>query len=129
MELSGLKLQVETIHKNYVAYREQAIHSTIDALPENEKKHLMDSFYLFAEPQIQAILKLQRHKYTRENILEAPQMRALLRQFALRELDSVSIIALEEYVAEQSDSERDAWQKLKSCDPEHALLHCVGEGS
>lgn len=127
IELSNVKRQVEAIRKQYLAYREDCINTAIGCLDETEKTKFMDKFYQSAEIQIQAVLKLQRHKYTRDNILEAPQMQALLRQFAVRELDMLSMVSLEEFVAELSDEERDAWQKFKSADPEHPLLRYAAQ--
>lgn len=123
MELSNLKHAVEMIREQYTTYRERTIHSAINTLPENEKSQFMEKFQSFAEPQVQAILRLQRHKYSRETVWDAPQIQALLRQFAIRELDFLTLMPLEEFVAGLEENSREAWQKLKSCDPEHELLH------
>lgn len=122
LELNELKRQLEGIRAEYSAYRERTIQETIEALPKKERQALMDAFFEFAEPVIHTILQLQRNKYSRENILESPQMKALLRQFALRELDFLSLASLEEFVAQIEEEKREAWHKLKSCDPDHALL-------
>lgn len=122
LELNELKRQMEGIRVDYAAYREKTIQETIQALPKKERKVLMDAFFQFSEPVIHTILQLQRNKYSRDNILESPQMKALLRQFALRELDFISLASLEEFVAQMEEEKREAWQKLKSYDPDHGLL-------
>lgn len=122
LELSELKRQLEGIRADYATYREKTIQETIEGLSKKEKKALMQAFFEFAEPVVHTILQLQRNKYSRDNILESPQMKALLRQFALRELDFISLASLEEYVAQIEEEKREAWQKLKSFDPDHALL-------
>ena len=123
LELSDLKRQAELIRNDYKAYRESIIHETIAALPLATKEKFMEEFFGFAEPVVHTILQLQRNKYTRETVLESPQLQALLRKFALRELDIFGLSSLEEFVASTDESKREAWQKLKSYDPDHALLH------
>ena len=122
LELAGIKRKVEELRAEYSAYREKVIHDAIHALKSREKDNLMEQFYQFAEPVIHTILQLQRNKYTRDNVLESPQMKALLRQFALRELDMISIMTLEEFVGELEEEKMSAWQQLKSYDPDHPLL-------
>lgn len=121
-ELTELKRCVEEIRKNYASYRENMIHEAIQLLTQIEKQAFMTSFYHFAEPAINTVLQLQRNRYTRENVLESPQIKALLRQFALRELDLFTLFSLEEFVAQLDEGKREAWQKLKSYDPDHPLL-------
>jgi len=123
LELKELKKQAEEIRASYSRYREQVIHRTIDALTEQEKAQFMQQFTQFAEPAVNAILQIQRRKYKPDNVHQSPQVIALLRQFALRELD-ISLISLEEFVMELGDKRRAAWQKLKSYDPDHPLLRC-----
>jgi hypothetical protein len=83
---------------------------------------LMDDFTAFAEPAVNMIMKLQASKYSRENVYESPQLKSLLRRFALRELDFITLITFDEYAAQQGEQEREALQKLKSFDPDHPLL-------
>ncbi|MBX3710314.1 MAG: replication initiation protein [Gammaproteobacteria bacterium] len=120
--LAELKRQIEEIRLDYSAYREETIHQAIQLLPYEEKNKFMEQFYHFADPVINTILRLQRNKYTRENVLESPQLKALLRQFAARELDLLGIFSLEEFVAQLEEKKIVAWQKLKSYDPDHPLL-------
>lgn len=122
-ELSELKRHAEEIRSQYQAYREKVIHEAIQSMKPAEKEELMQQFASYAEPVIKTILKLQRKKYNRENVMDSPQIKALLRQFTLREMDMLTIPSLEEFVAELTDDQIEAWQKLKSCDPDHPLLH------
>jgi plasmid replication initiation protein len=122
LELSKLKRDVEEVKQDYLRYREQAIHQAIELLPATEKEKLIAAFFLFAKPTIQTILHLQHGTYSQETILDSPQIKAMLRQFAVRELDSMSLLSLEEFVSGLEEQKREIWQKLKSYDPDHALL-------
>lgn len=122
LEIAEIKRQAEDIRQAYTIYREQTIHEGIDGLPKKIKTAFMKAFCEYAEPVIHTILQLQRNKYTRDNILESPQIKALLRQFALRELDVLTIPTLEEFITQLNEEKMAAWQKLKSYDPDHPLL-------
>lgn len=117
-----LKRQVEEIWMAYHAYREQMIEDSIHALPEKKHDSFMRAFFKEMEPAINSIIKLQRGRYTRETILESPQIRAQLRRFALRELEIMSLKTLEEFVETLDPEKRQAWKALKAHDPEHYLL-------
>jgi hypothetical protein len=121
LEMSELKRQVELIKADYQVYREKMINKRIQSLEQNEKKKFLEEFYQFAEPVVKTILQLQR-KYTRETVLDSPQVKALLRQFALREIDMLNVPSLEEFVAELDEQQIEMWHKLKSFDPDHPLL-------
>jgi len=69
------------------------------------------------EKAINTVLKLQRNKYTPVTILDSPQVKALLRQFA-----ELALGNLEEFAMQQKESVREAWQKLKSLDPDHQVF-------
>ena len=125
LEMTELKRYAEEIREQYQLYREKCIHEAVQTLNENDRQVFLERFYVFAESAIKTILKLQGKKYKRENMLESPQIKALLRQFALREMDMLSIPSLEEFVSELPDQQIEAWQKLKSCDPDHPLLRFV----
>ena len=122
LELTDMKREVEEIRGRYNAYREQAITDTIQSLTDDMKEAFMEQFYHFAEPVINTILQLQRNKYSRDTVLDSPQLKALMRQFAVRELDFLSLSSLEEFVSQLEEKQREAWQKLKSYDPDHTLL-------
>lgn len=125
LELTDLKRQAEQIRFSYQAYRERTIQETIHSLPPSEKNDFMKKFFIFAEPVINTILQLQRNKYSRENVLESPQIQALLRQYALQELNVFNLCSLEEFVAQQDEEIVVIWQKLKSYDPDDALLRFI----
>lgn len=122
IEMTEVKRIVEIIRQDYTAYREQEITEVLGSLDKEREAAFMHAFYLFAEPAINVILQIQRNKYSRDNILESPQIKAQLRQFAMRELDILSVMPIEEFVAQCDEVKRDAWQKLKSMDPDHYLL-------
>lgn len=121
-DIQALKRKIEKIRTEYQAHREVLINDAIAALKPKKRAAFMQQFNYFAEPVVSTILQLQRRKYKRENVMESPQMKALLRQFALRELDGLNLPSLEEFVSILDDAKRDAWQKLKSHDPLHELL-------
>jgi len=77
----------EELEKAYLTYREQTIDQVLEELDETQKKHFMQQFYLYAATPIKTILKLQRTKYTESTVLNSPQIKGLLRQFALQMLD------------------------------------------
>lgn len=121
LELNQLTRQIEMIRNDYHDYREKTVNKMIEQLPADKKEELMNNFDIFAEQTINSVLRLQRGKYTKETVYDSPQVQALLRQFALRELDDMDVLTLEGFVLEREE-ERDAWQKLKSLDPDHPLL-------
>jgi len=122
LELVEIKRHVEEIRAEYQAYREKLINESIESLDQKEKKKFLDNFHQFAEPVVKTILQLQRKKYKRENVLESPQIKALMRQYALREIDMLNVMSLEEFVVQMEDQYIESWQKLKSCDPDNPLL-------
>lgn len=122
LELVEIKRHVEEIRAEFQAYREKLINESIESLDQKEKKKFLDNFHQFAEPVVKTILQLQRKKYKRENVLESPQIKALMRQYALREMDMLNVMSLEEFVVQMEDQYIESWQKLKSCDPDNPLL-------
>lgn len=122
IELADVKRRMEEMRQRYQQYREDEIHAALDSLPAAQKDMLMSDFYDFVEPAVNTILKLQSSKYNRETVFQSPQIKALLRRFAQRELDFLTLISFEEFAAGQGDADKDAWHKLKSLDPDHELL-------
>lgn len=122
MELLELRKRVEGIHDQYQAYREEVIEQVVEALPEPHKATFMEGFLRFADPAISTIIRLQAGKYNRETVMGSPQIRALLRRYAQRELEGISVLTLEEFVSQLDDIQQDAWRRIKSLDPEHVLL-------
>lgn len=124
-EMVDIKRRIEAVREAYQLYREETIHQAINKLTSKKRAAFMAAFMEFAEPAIHTILQLQRNKYSKENVMDSPQMQALLRRYALRQLDNISIVSLEEYVAQQDQATLEIWHKLKSFDPEHPLLDRV----
>jgi hypothetical protein len=122
IEMAEIKRHLEKIRKEYANYREQVITNAVGALTIQEKDKLMQQFSRYAEPVINTILQLQRKKYNRDNIYDSPQVKALLRQFAIRELNTLAIKSMDEFAEELTGVKREAWKKLKGMDPEHPLL-------
>jgi plasmid replication initiation protein len=122
LEMNDIVKHVTQIRHHYQLYREDAIHEVIDGLHGDEKQLFIEKFLQHAEPVVNTVLTLQHHTYSRDNLFESPQIKASLRQFALRELDILSLLSLEEYILQMDESKRDVWQKLKSLDPDHPLL-------
>lgn len=121
-ELTQHIKHIESLRKHYQLYREKIINETIQALQPDLHSEFIEGFKRYVQPVMNTILQLQRNKYTAENVLESPQIQALLRQYALRELDLFSMISLEEFVLQQEQEMIESWQKLKSYDPDHHLL-------
>lgn len=121
-ETHGWVKAIEQARQQYLLHREGLIESAVDQLSESEKHAFLDVFYKQHEQVIKMVLNLQRTKYTRETVIDSPQVKALLRQFAIRELDDLALGTLEEFIAQQDETIRECWQKLKSFDPEHPAL-------
>ncbi len=122
IEMAEIKRRMEEMRQRYQQYREDEIHAALDSLPPAQKDMLMADFFDFVEPAVNTILKLQSSKYNRETVFQSPQIKALLRRFAQRELDFLTLSTFEEFAAGQSEADKDAWHKLKSLDPDHELL-------
>lgn len=123
VDYNELRRNAERIRSDYQEYREKVIKEAIDSLTADQKQKFMEKFWQSIEPISMVILKLQRHRYTPGTMLDSPTIQAELRQFALRELDFITLSSLEEFVLWQDEQTRLSWQKLKLYDPDHALLH------
>ena len=75
----------------------------------------MQQFFRYAATSIQTILKLQAKKYTRATVLRSPQIKGLLREFALRTLSELDlkIVTIEKYLENFTEDERNAWHQFK----------------
>lgn len=113
---------IEQARQEYLLYRETIIEQAIENMSAEGRHDFLQAFFSQHEQVINTILNLQRSKYTRETVIDSPQVKALLRQFAIRELDDLALGTLEEFITQQDESTRECWQKLKSFDPEHAVL-------
>lgn len=113
--LKELRRIAETMEKSYLAYREEIIDQAIQTLSVNAKERFMQDFHQFAAVSIKTILKLQRKKYTEANILNSPQIKGLLRQFALQSLSDLrnTLQPIEKFIERFSVEERNAWYQFK----------------
>jgi len=113
--LKELRRIAENIEKMYLTYREEMIDKAIYALSVEAKENFMAEFHHYAALSIKTILKLQRKKYNETNIHHSPQIKGLLRQFALQTLTSLreSLMPIERFIERFSDEERMAWHQYK----------------
>lgn len=127
MNLRELKRLTKEIEDAYTDYREQRIDSAILQLNEFEKAQFMQQFEHHAALSIKTILKLQRKKYTPETVLQSPQVKALLRQFALQKIPTLytSIIPVEKFLEGFSKAHQEAWYQIKLS--EHKDIHALGK--
>ena len=124
--LDGLKPAIESILRAYQRYRENAIELALNQLSVAAKKDFMRAFFKYAEPVISTVLQLQRKKYNRENVMDSPQMSALLRQYAIQQL-KILLMPFDVFV-EQLDREQIAiWHRLKSLPSNHPVQQWLQE--
>jgi hypothetical protein len=118
-----LKRQAERLNKAYTTYREKTIDDVIKQMKKNEKAEFMQGFFDYAAASIQTILKLQARKYTRATILRSPQIKGLLREFAVRTLKVLSekIIPIERFLENFPEQERNAWHQYKLFETHHPV--------
>ncbi len=97
----------EQLRAAYQDYKEQTIDVAINNLVSLDKEKFYADFYCYAADTIETILKLQRNKYNKQTILQSPQIKVLLRKFALQELTvlKTELISLEQFIADKSDVE------------------------
>jgi plasmid replication initiation protein len=88
---------LEAIEKDYSAYRTRIIDQAIESLAVAEKKKFMDKFLQYSAKSIKTVLKLQYSKYTKETVLQSPQIRALMRQFAAEQLEGLQVMSIQEF--------------------------------
>lgn len=113
---------IEAVKNQYHQTRETEIDQALLQLTPDEQADFITRFKEIESKAISSVLRLQRKKYSRDNVMEAPQIKALYRQFAVRELDFLQLTTLEEFIAAQNDVVLENWQKLKSFNPDHPLL-------
>ncbi len=123
-DLKKLETLVKKIRKAYLSYREQIIDQTMQQLDPLEYSHFIEDFRDYAADSIRTLLKLQRHKYTPETVMQSPQMKALLRQFALKMLPDLmsNILTIEQFIEDLPEKSRQAWREFKTLKPQHELL-------
>lgn len=113
--LKELQHNAEMIETAYAEYREELIDETIVLLDETKQKRFMEMFFQYAEGSIKTILKLQRKKYSQATILKSPQIKGLLREFALRTLPELQakLLPVEKYLDQFPEAQRNAWYQYK----------------
>jgi len=109
------KQLIDEAKEAYSTYRHQIIDGVIDNFDAAEKQRFMDEFFLFAAKSINTVLKLQRRKYTKETVLQSPQIKALLRQFAIEKSPSsiVELMPFEEFIKNLSKEHHQACAKVE----------------
>lgn len=124
IEIKKVQVKVRKLRKAYLTYREQTIDNAVKSLPAAEYAYFMQDFRDYATDSIRTVLKLQRNKYSQETVLESPQIKAILRQFALHILTDLRdhLLSFENYMTALPEKQRQAWEELKQQDPTHELL-------
>lgn len=119
-----MKRLIEQIREEYTTYREQVIDREIAALSKEAKVLFLEKFQEQATDSINTVLQLQRNKYTRETVFNSPQIKALLRQFALQDfpLLQIKLISLEEFAKNLPEEKRNAWQEHQISEPSQLSL-------
>lgn len=77
---------IKKTDKAYAIYREKFIDAIIAELDNVEKQKFMQRFFQISADAIKTVIRLQRGKYTMQNITESPQIQALMRVFATQAL-------------------------------------------
>ncbi|HSW93597.1 MAG TPA: replication initiation protein [Gammaproteobacteria bacterium] len=110
-DLKKWQMTVKKIRKAYAAYREQIIDQYIQQLEGMHYAHFMQDFRDFSADSIQTLLKLQRNKYNHDTVMQAPQIRAMLRQFALKMLPDLeqNIMTIEQFIEDLPEKSRTTW--------------------
>lgn len=121
--LKELQRNAERIECTYGEYKEELIDEAIMSLNEVKQKQFMEGFYQYAEGSIKTILKLQRKRYSQATILKSPQIKGLLREFALRTLSELKekLLPIEKYLDRFSEAERNAWYQYKLIESHHPV--------
>lgn len=110
------KRVLEQIQNKFNKHRDSLIDQAVLSLNENEKHLFLEKFYEHAADSIRIILKLQRKKYSQTTVLNSPQIKAILRKFALKELPGLqaSIPSLEDFVQDLPEKQREIWQRSQT---------------
>ena len=124
VEMKKLQTVIKKIRKGYLGYREQMIDQAVKRLNSAEYAYFMQDFRDYATDSIRTVLKLQRSKYTTETVIESPQIKALLRQFALHILPDLreDLLPFEKFIETLPEKNRSAWKRFKEENPDHELL-------
>ncbi|HSW69866.1 MAG TPA: replication initiation protein [Gammaproteobacteria bacterium] len=123
-DLQKLEMTIKKIRRAYFSYREQIIDQFIENLNSSEYSYFIEDFRDFAADSIRTLLKLQRNKYNQDTVMQAPQIKAMLRQFALKMLPDLekNVISLEQFIEDLPEKSRAAWKELQKWVPGHELI-------
>jgi hypothetical protein len=119
------KRLIEQIQNKYAKQRDLMIDEAILNMAKTAKKRFLEKFHEHAADSIRIILKLQRKKYTQETVLNSPQIKVLLRKFALKEVPAIAkqLPTIENFVENLPEKQQKIWkQGLKKEVKEQAVL-------
>ncbi|MEO8402625.1 MAG: RepB family plasmid replication initiator protein [Gammaproteobacteria bacterium] len=104
---------INQIKKRYAAYRDQLIDLAFEKLSAQEKEKLMGAFFEKNSESINTVIKLQRKKYSRDNITESPQIKSLLRSFVVQVMPhkELQIQPIEKFIEQLTEVEKQVWKK------------------
>jgi plasmid replication initiation protein len=107
---------VDKIKDEYDEYRMQMTEAAIEELSVENRESFQAAFYEHAGSAINTVLKLQRNKYTRQTVLHSPQIKVMLKQYALQELPSLqdALISMEEFVETMTEAQQAAWKEFNA---------------
>ena len=99
IDFNEQKRAVEKKEIAYLAYREKTIDHVLSQMTHVQKEILMQQFYLYAAIPIKTTLQLQHARYTESTVLNSPQIKGLLRQFAVQTLPELQtqLVSLEQF--------------------------------
>lgn len=114
LEDNERKRIVERIKSKYAKYKEQLIDAALNKLENTEKEKFMDRFFAEHEEYIRTTIKIQRKKYSLDNITESPQIKVAIRAFAIRILPEINLVvpSIKQFISELSKIEREAWNEF-----------------
>lgn len=114
--LEELKRSMQKIKDSYSRYKEDKIDGCLNQLNQQEQEEIMQSFFEYAAEPIKTVLHLQKRKYTRSNVIQSPQIKALLRRYIVSEIPWIltEVLSLEEFISKLSARERKLWEQAKS---------------
>lgn len=115
LNLRELKRLTKEVEGAYSAYREETIDFAIAELDCEAKAAFLQQFHQHAAMSIKTILKLQRKKYTADTVLQSPQVKAILRQFALQTIPELyqRLLTIEKFIERFSEKHQEAWYQIK----------------
>jgi hypothetical protein len=115
-----VKYLIAQLKEEYAAHREHVIDNVLGSLVPKEEKLFLERFFESAKDAINTVLRLQKNKYTRETVVKSPQIKALMRQFALQEIPDLSsqILSFEKFLENSPEEYRSAWRDLQLLETE-----------